>query len=864
MTVDHGDVVASAEAARTIADLAQVLRTLRRREARLRNGPELTYQEISGRTGWSVSVIGGYFTGVKLPSTERFDELVRLLGARPQEQGVLASARERAAVARSEDDRLARSRGAPTVVPRMLPPRVAGFTGRLAQRAQLDGLLVADRPPGAVVISALDGMAGVGKTALAVHWAHDRASDFPDGQLYVNLRGYDPNEPLSTMDALGVLLRALGVEPGAVPPDLAGRVGRYHRSLSGRRMLVLLDNAGGVTHVRPLIPPAPSVAVVTSRDDLSELVTVDGARRMTLDVLREGEAVALLRLLIGERADREPAAVHTLARRCGNLPLALRVAAEHAAARPTVTLADLVAELDEASDALDAFGAAGDERADLRVVFSWSLRRLPAPATRAFHLLGLIPGSDIDVYGLAALVGVELAEAERLAQTLVSAHLLQSDGRGRLSMHDLVRAYARRSGERETPVWREALTRLLDYYRCAATAAIDVQFPLNRSVRPEGPATSTAWISTPDLRAVGSAMAWLLAERANLVSTCVHAARHGWPHHAVSIALLLRPFLDDGYVQDGLRVLTEALAAAQVLGDECDPADRASIHGCLGVTNFWSGRLEIAAEHLQHAFEENIRVGHFGGAVSNVAVLGLVREGQGRYQDALACQRRGLLTARAAGNQVQEGVQLVNLGFIHLRLEEFETAADLYRQAYAIFEQDDQLLAMGHADQGLATALEGLAHYDEALAHVEAARDIYWAFGHAIDRVRVIDTIGLIYLRLGRAEEALDCLEEALHLGLAAHNPRPTCSLLNTVGEVCLALGDHGRAVANHTEAIDRAERFGSRFERTRALVGLGDARLAQGDAFQARRHWREAHAALADMGLPAVERVRARLSGER
>ena len=484
-----GDIAAMAMAVRCEADLARMLRVLRRREARVRRGAALTYREISDRTGWSVSVIGGYFTGMRLPSAERLDELARLLGATGPEQGALASARERAGQGRPSDHDRA--------VPRMLPPRVAGFTGRLRELAWLDGLL-ADHQPGQVVIYAIEGMGGVGKTALAVHWAQTVADRFPDGQLYVNLRGHDSGEPVSAMDALRALMGGLGVDAADLPLDVDGRARLYRRLLGGRRMLVLLDNAGAAEEVRPLVPPPPSRAVVTSRDDLSDLVTVDG--RLTLDVLGRDEATALLRRLVGQRADREPDALHALAHQCGDLPLALRVAAEHALRRPDARLTRLVAELAE-ERGLDAFEVAGDDQSSVRAVLSWSLPRLPETARRAFHFLGLAPVRDFEMYGVAALSVVSLPEATRLTEILARAHLVQPLGRGRYSMHDLLRAYAAESA-REALTSDEqhaALGRLLDYYLAAATAAVDLQFPMNRATRPSTSIQPTAPVSIPDL-----------------------------------------------------------------------------------------------------------------------------------------------------------------------------------------------------------------------------------------------------------------------------------------------------------------------------------------------------------------------------
>jgi DNA-binding SARP family transcriptional activator len=274
-------------------------------------------------------------------------------------------------------------------VPRELPGPVAQFVGRAAELAELTGMLElasAERPP-TLVVSAISGMAGVGKTALALQWAHQVADRFPDGQLHVNLRGYDPARPMSAADALAEFLRSLGVAERDIPAEAAERAARYRSLLAGRRMLVMIDNARDADQVRSLLPGSPScVAVVTSRDALAGLVARDGARRLELDLLPPAEAIGLLRALIGERVDAEPEAAARLAGYCGRLPLALRVAAERAAASPGVSLAAVTSELADLQDRLDLLGAGGDRMSAVRTVFSWSVRHLDDEAARGFRL----------------------------------------------------------------------------------------------------------------------------------------------------------------------------------------------------------------------------------------------------------------------------------------------------------------------------------------------------------------------------------------------------------------------------------------------------------------------------------------------
>jgi DNA-binding SARP family transcriptional activator len=341
-------------------------------------------------------------------------------------------------------------------IARELPADVGRFTGRTAELAELDRLVTTGgrsgrdggrdgglEGAGPAAICAVTGTAGVGKTALAVHWAHRVRDAFPDGQLYIDLRGYDPDEPMPAADALARLLRALGLPGQHIPADCQERAARYRSLLDGRRTLVVLDNAASVEQVRPLLPGAPScVVVVTSRDSLAGLVARHGASRLELGLLPAGDAVRLLRELIGERVDADVAAAVALAGQCARLPLALRLAAELAIARLDPDLAPLARELADERRRLDLLDAGGDPRTAIRDVFSWSYRRLPDDAARAFRLTGLHPGADLDARTVSALTGASADQAADLLRQLARGHLIYPTTPGRYAMHGLLRAYA--------------------------------------------------------------------------------------------------------------------------------------------------------------------------------------------------------------------------------------------------------------------------------------------------------------------------------------------------------------------------------------------------------------------------------------
>jgi hypothetical protein len=345
---------------RSVLELASLLRLLRRREARNRGGATLTYRELAARTGWSHAVIGEYLAGTALPPTDRFDQLVQLLGATLAELGPLATARDRVEELRRPGRATASAPPAAPGAPRELPAPVCGFVGRTSELAELDRVAASGPAGTGLPIAAICGGGGVGKTALALNWAHRHAADFPDGQLYVDLRGFGSRAPVAAAEALERFLRTLGVEADRIPTSVDERAARYRTTLADRRVLVLLDNAASAEHVRPLLPGSPGcMVVVTSRDRLAGLVAADGAQRLQLEVLAEAESIQLLGLLLPERPADDEDAIAGLARLCGGLPVALRVAAELAASRPDESLARLVAGLSDQPGGLDLH-AAGD------------------------------------------------------------------------------------------------------------------------------------------------------------------------------------------------------------------------------------------------------------------------------------------------------------------------------------------------------------------------------------------------------------------------------------------------------------------------------------------------------------------------
>jgi len=732
-------------------------------------------------------------------------------------------------------------------VPRELPGPVRPFIGREAELTALTRRLDED---GTVVISAVGGTAGVGKTALAVRWAHQVANRFPGGQLYVNLRGYDPGPPVSAADALAGLLRALGVRDGEIPAATDERAARYRSLLTGRRMLVVLDNACDAEQVRPLLPGCSScVTVVTSRDSLAGLVARDGAWRLDLDLLPGADAVELLRALIGERVDVEPDAALGLAARCARLPLALRVAAERAAAEPAAPLAGLVAEL--ADQRLDLLEVGGDPRTAIRAVFSWSFRHLDEEAARAFRRLGLHPGLHFDAYAVAALAEVPHGHARRLLDRLARAGLIQPAGSGRYGLHDLLRAYAAEqvpNAER-----RAALTRLFDYYLAAAAAAAHAIFPADTDQPLAARSEPVPQVADP-----AAALAWLDAQRADLVAVAGYAARHGWPEHAIGLAATVFRYPQAGDLADYVAMHGHACRAAAQTGDR---AAEAAALTMLGRAVSAQGRLGEAAGHFERALEKYRAAGDRGGEAMTLANLGYVDYGQGRYRQSAGFYRRALALYRETGQASGEASVLQNLGLVDLRWGRHDRAAGYFRRSLALFR--DAGLGSGEAYvlRNLGELELRRGRYVQAAGHLRRSLELCRQTGNRFCEARAEACLGLVRLRQDRPRQAAGRLRRSLALHREAGNPSGQAEALNGLGEALLADRQAGPARARHGDALALAIRADDRYEQARAHRGLARASLAAGDAGQAGRHWRQALAGYAALGIPEAEQVRAEIA---
>jgi tetratricopeptide (TPR) repeat protein/DNA-binding SARP family transcriptional activator len=751
------------------------------------------------------------------------------------------------------------SRSAPLSLPAQLPPDVHGFTGRNDELDELDRLLIKEGDQStAVVISAVAGTAGVGKTALAVRWAHLVRDAFPDGQLYVDLRGYGPDRPIPAEKALARFLTNLGVAGPDIPLDVDDRAARYRTEINGRRMLVVLDNAASVEQIRPLLPGTPSCSVVvTSRDSLPGLVALHGGCRLDLDLLPLPDAVTLLHKLIGERVEAEPEAATTLATQCARLPLALRVAAELATTRPAVPLADLVRELADQAQRLQRLDAGGDPRAAVRVVFSWSYKHLPADAARAFRLAGLHPGSDLDAYAVAALTNTTADRARRSLDVLARAHLMRLNRPGRYGTHDLLRAYACDLAESQDSESdrRTALTRLFDYYLAAAATARDALSPAERRQRPS---ISPAWLPTPSVADPAAAIAWLDAERPNLVAVCTHTAAHGWPRHTMRLATTLFRYLDSGaHFPDALSIHTDARNAASQMGDR--PAEAYALAN-LGVVHMRQGRYEQAAEHYQGALGLFRETGDRVGEARTLTHLGLVNWRQGRYQQAAERHGQALTCYRQTGTRVGEANALSNLGLVSWRQGRYGEAADVHRQALTLYRETGHRFGEANALANLGVVYLRQGRYEQAADDLRQALTLFRETGNRVGVGYALANLGVVNLRQGRYEQAADNLQQGLTLFRETGDRDGEAEALNRMGETLHATGQSEQARAQHAAALALAVETGDRYQQARAHAGLAHTRHAAGEHGLAGQHWQHALTLYTELGVPDADDDRAHL----
>ncbi|WP_211588620.1 AfsR/SARP family transcriptional regulator [Allorhizocola rhizosphaerae] len=619
-------------------------------------------------------------------------------------------------------------------VPRQLPPDIAAFAGRADELSTIDS---------ASTICVITGMAGVGKTALAVRAAHRMAGRFPDGQLYVNLRGFDPSgAPKPPAEALRGFLEALGVAPHTAPGSVEALTAHYRSLVADRRMLVVLDNARDAEQVRPLLPASPGcLTLITSRDRLTGLVATEGARAIGLDVLSTVDAQALLRgRLGGPRIDGDPDATRELIARCAHLPLALAVVAARAAMHPEFPLRAVAQQL----RTLDAF-ADPDPMADVRAVFSWSYRAVSPAAARLFRLLALHPGPDVTAPAAASILGdggadtagAPLAELER-------AHLIAQHAPGRYSFHDLLRAHAAELADDD-----RAVERVLDHYmRTGHRAAL----LLNPHRDPVDPGPPSAGVMPEPMPGFAQALAWFDAEHAVLLACIDLAVAQGFDATAWHLAWTLSTFFARrGHLHDWAATQSAALGAAQRLGDL---ARQAHAHRDLGRAQARLAHTDEALANMARAIDIYRELDDAGGRAHVHVNMGIVFERLNRYQEAIKHAYAAVELFRVAGNRVGQARTHNNIGWYHAHLGEYRQAVEHCREALGLQEALDDVSGQAASWDSLGYVHHHLGERDEAIACFHRAMELS---GSIDDRHNVAD----ILIHLGDAHQSFGGLDQA-------------------------------------------------------------------------------------------------------
>lgn len=682
----------------------------------------------------------------------------------------------------------------PIPTPRQLPADPSFFTGRLRELEALDARRSVDtQAHRSSSIIAIVGTAGVGKTALAVHWARRLVDQFPDGHLFVNLHGYDLGRPTRPVDALAGVLRSQGIANEDIPVDEED-VARLYRSLmADKRMLVVLDNARSPEQVRPLLPGSEGcLVVVTSRHTLSGLMARDGARRIVLSMLPANDAITLLTQMVGgPRVVAEPDALSELATLCSFMPLSLRIAAASLASREHQPISDYVAMLN-GGNSLAAFALDGDERSTVRTVFDQSYGAMSPAEQAVFRLASAVPGPTVTVTAIAALSGMPVAEADRLLRGLATVHMINEESFGRYSFHDLLRIYANERAREADDDTETALRRLFSWYLSTTSRAAEMLYPerIRLPLRSLGEAPTEPGLVDRD-----SAISWLEAERPNLVAAIYHAAEHGPAAISWQLVDALRGYfwLHSPSVE-WLNCANAALGAAHAAG-----ADDGEAAARLGIAQLFmhQGRHRESLEAYQDSLDAMRRAGWHSGEAATLSHLGNVHMHAGMLTEARDLQSQALTLARGFGLRDSEAHALHGLGRVATLTGELDRARDLVEQANVLFVQ------IGHR--------HGAAHSSIDLA--------------------------IIHRDEGRYEDAIDMMVTATEMAADLAQPVLDARCHNTFGGIYQTAGNHDRSHQHYDRALRLATGIGSTVHEAEALIGLARAASGLGRLEDARRH---------------------------
>jgi DNA-binding SARP family transcriptional activator/tetratricopeptide (TPR) repeat protein len=731
------------------------------------------------------------------------------------------------------------------VPPRQLPAPPPSFAGRARELAALEQV----RDASTVVICAVDGMAGVGKTALAVQAAHRIGERYPHGQLFIDLHGYTPGvEPVEPGEALDRMLRALGIPGAQIPAGIDERAALYRTQLADRQLLIVLDNAATEAQVRPLLPGAPGCLVlVTSRRRLAGL---DPTHTLSLDILPTPDAVALFRQTAGHTGQPFELLAQ-LVELCGRLPLAIRVAAARLRSHPSWNLTHLVERLRDQQHRLAELAAGARS---VTAALDLSYQDLSPEQREAYQLLGLHPGAEIDVYASAALLDSIPRHASRMLDQLLGAHLLLEPAAGRYRFHDLTRAHAAHTAVRHQaePARRTALNRLLAYYGHTASLAMDAAYPYERERRPQ---ITPAGTPTAELADPTAALGWLDAELPNLLAAARYAGEHGEPAHVLHLsAVLHRHLYTRGHYHDAEALHHRALAAARTTGERVGELNALNE---LGHIHQRQGRYKHAAEFYHQVLRLARTAGDRPSKRTALNGLGYLQLMQGRRERAAGYYRQALKLARAIGDRPGERAALSGLSDVLWLQGRYPEATDHYRQALQ--------LARAIGDRpGEQAALSGLGHidllqgrYPQAADHYRQALQLARTTGNRSGELNVLNGLGHIHRLEGRHPQAADHYRQALQLARATGYRSGELDALNGLGHIHRLEGRYPQAAGHYERLLATAGETGDRIFEFEAWQGLGRLRHATGKPDAAVAHHRRALALAGELGQP-VDQARA------
>ncbi|MBB5866639.1 DNA-binding SARP family transcriptional activator/tetratricopeptide (TPR) repeat protein [Allocatelliglobosispora scoriae] len=722
--------------------------------------------------------------------------------------------------------------------PAQLPAGIPDFIGREAEIAQLDELLSNSdsEAPTTLIISAIAGAGGVGKTALAVKWAHRIAARvFTDGQLFVDLRGFGGGSPLRPIEALSGFLRALGVSGEHIPNNVDEAAALFRSRLVGRRVLIVLDNAASPAQVRPLLPgDSGCVVIVTSRDRLSSLTVTNGARRLPIDLLSKHEAVALLRQILGpDLVDADPASIEHLARACGYLPLALRIAATQIELRSDQNIAGYLSEMD-AVGTLDTLTIEDDELATVRATFTASYLRLAKEERRLFRLISLIPGREVTAPVAAALFGTTIDQAASLLDRLADIHLLGQSAPGRYALHDLLQTYAleRLHDEDDETRRTEAVDRLLSWYLHTADAAARLLY--THMVRLSLPAVQPG-ISPLVFDNHTSALTWLETERSSLLAAIAYAALPNPRSESWLLTDTLRGyFWQSSHTSDWLTAADTSLQAAAQAGDV---RAQAALHMSIALANQAQERYEVARDRYKVAADLADRAGWREGHAAIVGNLGIVYKNTGDLRAAAECHVQALDLHRECDYRAGQANALTNLASVRHDMGELQHARDTYVDALALHREAGSRI-------GELIALNNLGVLDHRLGRLASARKMLTEalalqpeVGKRYAEANTLHSLAAIDHEAGNHTLALYTAQTALTLARDVDERATEGQILSLLGTIYTTLGQHDEAVDHHRRALAILRDGGSRQLQTHTLTGLAEAlaaRAAEGDRVEA------------------------------